>query len=215
MADATINQQNESLKKGPEETVYIDGSKNDDSIVNVLLKIFGIDKKELEALGEVNVSQLKGILFATLKEQSVGITTALLAFVPFIGEYFLAGKAVYAQGEKVKESIIKKIKDSIPRVDLPNIPQVPQIQIPQVPQMPPMPPMPQVPQVLTTPEYQTLLPSPSQEVIKGGGRPKSSITILRRIEKSKQQFHNTNKSFRIKITKPRKTQRRRLKRSVK
>ena len=183
-----------------------------------MLKIFGIDKKELEALGEVNVSQLKGILFTTLKEQSVGITTALLAFLPFIGEYFLAGKAVYAQGEKVKESIIKKIKDAIPRVDLPNMPQVPQIQIPEMPQVPQMPQMPQVPQmppVLATPEYQTLLPSPSQEVIKGGGRPKSSITILRRIEKSKQQFHNTNKSFRIKITKPRKTQRRRLKRSVK
>jgi hypothetical protein len=145
----------------------------DSSLTSMLLRIFGITKEQLAALGQVNVSQLKGILWSTLKEKSFGISTALLAFVPFIGEYFLAGKALYKEGEDVKEAIIEKIKSQIPEVKIPEV-KIPEAEIEM--------------QDFSIPK------SIPTELTKGGARARNTNAILRRIEKSKKAFHNTNKS---------------------
>lgn len=181
---ATINEKNEEPVKEEEQIHLPEG---DSSLTNMLLKIFGITKEQLEALGEVNVSQLKGILWSTLKEKSFGISTALLAFVPFIGEYFLAGKALYKEGEDVKEAIIAKIKLQIPeaKIDIPTLADVtPDLSIRQ-----------SLPLAAATPIATPLS-------TRGGARARNTNAILRRIEKSKKAFHNTNKA-----KKPRKTRR--------
>jgi hypothetical protein len=163
---ATINEKNEEPVQEEEQIHLPEG---DSSVTNMLLKIFGIDKTELEALGKVKVSQLKGILLSTLKDNAVGISTALLAFVPVIGEYFLAGKALYKEGEDVKDSVMKKIRDKIKS-------QIPEAEIEM--------------QDLSTIPIATPVKT---ELAKGGARKRNSNAILRRIEKSKRAFHNTNK----------------------
>jgi hypothetical protein len=190
---ATINENEESVQE--EDQIHL--PEGDSSLTNALLTIFGINKEELAALGEVNVSQLKDILWSTLKEKSFGISTALLAFVPFIGEYFLAGKAVYAEGEKVKEAIIAKIKSQIPHVKIPEA----EIEMKDL-------------SIPTATAAATPIATPLST--RGGSRKRNTNAILRRIEKSKRAFHNTNKSNATfgkgnatfgKTKKPRKTRR--------
>jgi hypothetical protein len=204
MADVnTINDKNEEPVQMEEEQIHLENPEAGGSLTNALLRILGIDKKELEALGEVNVSQLKGVLLSTLKDNAVGISTALLAFVPFIGEYFLAGKAVYAEGEKVKESVMKKIRDKIKL-------QIPEVKIPEAEiEMQNFSTIPQSLPIATPLQTETV-------IAKGGARARNTNAILRRIEKSKKAFHNTNKSNASfgKSKKPRKT-RRRMKQSRK
>jgi hypothetical protein len=179
------NEKNEEKKEPVQEEEQIHLPEGDSSLTNALLRIFGINKTQLAALGKVNVSQLKGILWSTLKEKSFGISTALLAFVPFIGEYFLAGKALYKEGEDVKETIIAKIKSQIPDVKIPEA----EIEM----------------QALSTAPIATATPIAipiATPLSRGGARARNTNAILRRIEKSKKAFHNTNKA-----KKPRKTRR--------
>jgi hypothetical protein len=187
----TINEKNEENGEPVKEEEQIHLPEGDSSVTNMLLKIFGIDKTELEALGKVKVSQLKGILLSTLKDNAVGISTALLAFVPFIGEYFLAGKALYKEGEDVKDSVMKKIRDKI-NLQIPDV-KIPEVSIPK-----------SLPLAATTAiPVQTVAPTVAPTLVSQGGASKrNSNAILRRIEKSKKAFHNTNKA-----KKPRKTRR--------
>jgi len=181
MADVDTATVNKDEMPVQEEQLNI--PEGDSSLTSMLLRIFGITKEQLAALGQVNVSQLKGILWSTLKEKSFGISTALLAFVPFIGEYFLAGKALYKEGEDVKEAIIEKIKSQIPEVKIPEV-KIPEAEIEM--------------QDFSIPKS---IPT-ATELTKGGARARNTNAILRRIEKSKKAFHNTNKA-----KKPRKTRR--------
>lgn len=191
MADVDTATVNKDEMPVQEEQLNI--PEGDSSLTSMLLRIFGITKEQLAALGQVNVSQLKGILWSTLKEKSFGISTALLAFVPFIGEYFLAGKALYKEGEDVKEAIIEKIKSQIPEVKIPAA----EIEMQDF----------SIPKSIPT----------ATALTKGGARARNTNAILRRIEKSKKAFHNTNKSNTTfgksnntfgKSKKPRKTRRR-------
>jgi hypothetical protein len=187
MADVDTATVNKDEMPVQEEQLNI--PEGDSSLTSMLLRIFGITKEQLAALGQVNVSQLKGILWSTLKEKSFGISTALLAFVPFIGEYFLAGKALYKEGEDVKEAIIEKIKSQIPEVKIPEV-KIPEAEIEM--------------QDFSIPK------SIPTELPKGGARARNTNAILRRIEKSKKAFYNTNKSNTTfgKSKKPRRTRRR-------
>jgi hypothetical protein len=204
---ATINENEESVQE--EDQIHL--PEGDSSLTNALLTIFGIDERELAALGEVNVSQLKDILWSTLKEKSFGISTALLAFVPFIGEYFLAGKAVYAEGEKVKEAIIAKIKSQIPHVKISEVTPLPKAEI----EMKDLS-IPKATAAATPIATAAATPIATPLSTRGGSRKRNPNAILRRIEKSKKAFHNTNKSNATfgkgnatfgKTKKPRKTRR--------
>jgi hypothetical protein len=194
MADVNTATVNKDEMPVQEEQLNI--PEGDSSLTSMLLRIFGITKEQLAALGQVNVSQLKGILWSTLKEKSFGISTALLAFVPFIGEYFLAGKALYKEGEDVKEAIIEKIKSQIPEVKIPEV-KIPEVKIPEAEiEMQDF----SIPKSIPT----------ATELTKGGARARNTNAILRRIEKSKKAFYNTNKSNTTfgKSKKPRRTRRR-------
>jgi hypothetical protein len=134
------------------------------SVNGVLKKVFGLNDEQLSALGKADPSILQKAFWQSLNEKKWALITSALGFIPFIGQDFLAAKSVYKEATEVLSESTKKIEAMLPKISSEGV------------------------------EMQQLSASPTTVVPKGGSRARNSNAILRRIEKSKKAFHNTNKS---------------------
>ena len=134
------------------------------SVNGVLKKAFRLNDEQLEALGKANPSILQKAFLESLNEKKWALVTSALGFLPFIGQDFLAAKSVYKEATEVLSDSTKKIQAFLPKTSLSESEGI---------------------------EMQDL--NPTTAVTAGGARARNSNAILRRIEKSKKAFHNTNK----------------------
>ena len=137
------------------------------SVNGVLKKAFGLNDEQLAALGKADPSILQRAFWESLNGKKWALVTSALGFIPFIGQDFLAAISVYKEATEVLSDSTKKIQALLPKTSVSESGGI---------------------------EMQDLSASATTAVTAGGARARNSNSILRRIEKSKKVFHNTNKS---------------------
>jgi len=139
--------------------------------VNALLKRLGFTDNDIKDFRGLNPSIVKEMIISVAYKNKVNLGIVVASLAPFVGEYALAAKNFYATNMEMIEQFKKEVRSRIHAVVPKKMPQLqgPQLQVPQLqgPQL-------QVPQL-------------------GGKRAKRTLSTLKRCDKSKKMFFNTNK----------------------
>jgi len=153
------------------------------SVKDLLAKSTGLSDEELNSLMNADSSMIFETVLGTLKSNFWGLLATLSTLIPGFGAEILAFFKIKDKFVDLQQEIAKKIVEKIEVIKEAQA----NISVPTV-------------QAQVIPKYDEILPSatpsatPSAQLVRrGGSHVKRSYKILKRLEKSKKLFYNTNK----------------------